>query len=134
MPAARHDSKTAVVVFYELRQISVSGLYIRYATEAQFLDQPVLQGLVGAFDTTFSLGCVSADDLDVQFLHSPPELGKTLPFANSLFLIDPKYTMLVAVEGYWLVVTFKIMLRSLAVGKESLALLQTFIFQSLHHF
>src|SRR3972149_891933 len=120
MAAAGKDGETAFAVFTELGEVSVADLDLRDAPQAQFLDQAVLQGLVGAFDATFGLGRIGTDDLDVQFLHRPPKLGEPGPFAKGLRLIDPEDAMFVAVEGHRLAIALKIMPRGFAGGKESL--------------
>jgi len=55
MRAARLDGEAAVEVLAEFGQKGVGAVDIRDAAQAQFLDQAVLQGLVGAFDAPFGL-------------------------------------------------------------------------------
>ena len=123
--AAGRDRKAAVEVFAKLGQIGIGGFHVGDAPQAQFLDQPVLQGLVGPFDASFGLRRVGTEDLDVQFLHGPPELGQPAGCSQGPRLIDPKDAVFVAVEGHRLAVALEIMPRGFAIGKKGLVRAQT---------
>jgi len=55
MGTAGLNGETAVEIFPELGQIGIASLPVRNFTQAQLLDQPILQGLIGAFDTSLGL-------------------------------------------------------------------------------
>ena len=66
--------------------------------QAQFFDQPVLEGFVGPLDPAFSLWGVGRDEFDVQGLHGPSKLGH--PAAGvGLFEIDFENAVLIAIES-----------------------------------
>lgn len=71
---ARRASEALVVCRDELGRIRVRRLASRNAAQANVLDEPVLQGLVRALDTTLGCGRVRADDVDVELAHRAPEL------------------------------------------------------------
>ena len=66
--------------------------------EPQLLDQAVLQCLVRALDTTLGLASVGADDVDVELVERPAELGYAVA-ALGVARIDTENTVLVRVEG-----------------------------------
>ena len=114
MLGAGWDSEAPVEVQDELGQVGIALLHGGDAPQAQFFDQAILQGLVGALDTSFGLGGVGAQDLNVQLLHGPSKLGQALCFAHA-GLIDPENAMFVAVEGHRLAMTRQIDLHQLGV-------------------
>ena len=63
------DAKAAVEVVDEFRQVGIAHFQAGDAAQAHLLDQPVLQGLVGALDASFRLRGIGADDLDREFPH-----------------------------------------------------------------
>src|SRR5512143_3445115 len=68
------------------------------ARQPQLLDQPILQRLMRPLDPTLRLARVGADDVDVESVQRPPELGHPIT-AERASLVDTKHPMLVAVEG-----------------------------------
>ncbi len=79
-----------------------------------------MQGLVGPFDPSFGLRSVGADDLDVQFLHRPSELGQPTGSSQGTRLIDPEDAMFVAVEGHRFAVPLEIVPSGFTIGKKGL--------------
>ena len=55
MGGARYYRKAVVEILDEYRQISIGGVDIRNAKQAEFFDQTILEGLIGSFHPTFSL-------------------------------------------------------------------------------
>ena len=78
----RLEGKAGIEVGHELRQIEVALEPIGNAAQAHFLDQPVLQGLIDPFHPALRLGCVGAQDGDLQALHGPSELGEIVSRAS----------------------------------------------------
>ena len=70
----------ASVVSGEIRvpEVVVGGSFRRDACQAEFFDEAVLVGAKRAFDTTFSLRGVGADDVNPEFGHGAGELGDGL--------------------------------------------------------
>ena len=62
---------------------------------------------VGALDPAFGLRGVGANDVDVQRMQSPAELGHAVT-ADRILSVDPKDTVLVGVERHRLAVTLQI--------------------------
>ena len=108
-------------VFDKLRQVGITCFPGADASQAQFLGQAILQGLVGPFDAPFGLRRAGADDLDVQLLHGAPKLRQGIRYAAGR-LIDPEYAVLVAVEGGWLAIAAEIPFHNLAIAEKALAL------------
>ena len=79
MVAAGCDGEAAVEILAELGEIGIGAVDVGNTQQAQFLDQAVLEGLVGAFDAPLGLRGVGANDLDVQLMHRSSELGKATP-------------------------------------------------------
>ena len=88
--AAWGYGETAVEIFTKRRQESIGGFEGGEVSQAQLLDQAVLQGLVGAFHPALGLRGVGADDLNVQCLHGAPKLGEALPSTNALGVLTWK--------------------------------------------
>ncbi len=114
------DAKAAVEVVDEFRQVGIARFQAGDAAQAHLLDQPVLQGLVGALDASFRLRGIGADDLDLEFPHGAPELGQVVSI-TAVGYIDPKDAVFIAVEGYRLAIALKISLRRCAVAEKALA-------------
>src|SRR5271163_2836306 len=82
----------------EPRQPSVRRGHRRYPRQPQLLDHPVLQRAERAFDASFRLRAVGADDVDVQRQQRATELGHAVT-AGSLLAVHPEDAVLVAVES-----------------------------------
>ena len=65
MITARLDSEAALEVIDKLRGKSIGGLDGGDTSQAQFFDQAILQGLDGTLNSSFGLGCVSTNQIDV---------------------------------------------------------------------
>ena len=118
---ARRQRKALVEVLDEGGQKGVAILPTADFQEAHFLGQAILQGQDDTFDTTFGLGRVGANDLDVQFLHSPSKLGQGIT-GTTTALIDTKDAVFIAVEGDRLAVGTKILVTGLGVAEEAFVL------------
>ena len=77
----------------------VPGRQARGTGQPQFLDQPILQGLVRALDPAFGLARIGADDVDVERMQSPAKLGHPVA-AQRPRMVDPEDAVLVAVERH----------------------------------
>ena len=77
MAASGLDGKTAVEILDKLVGKSIGVCDGGDILQTQFFDQAILQGGDDPLDAPFGLRGVSADDLDLQSLHSPAELGHT---------------------------------------------------------
>ncbi len=89
--------ETPVVVLDEGRQEGVGGVEVTDVPEPEFLDQPILQGLVGSFHPSLRLWAVGVDRLDIQSLQGTGERGQ---FALALRVIDPEDAVPVGVQGH----------------------------------
>ena len=78
MRTARRDTKALIEVSDEGWQEGIALLHVGDTLQAHFLDQAVLQGLVGSFHAAFRLGGVGTEDLDIQLLHRTPKLRQSL--------------------------------------------------------
>ena len=70
---------------------------VAHARQPQFLDEAVLQRLVGALDPPFGRARIGADDIDVEGMQGAAKLGHPVT-AKRTRMIDPKDAMLVAVK------------------------------------
>ncbi|SOZ34500.1 transposase [Cupriavidus taiwanensis] len=104
---ARHLGKARVVVGDELRHEAIGRLHGADATQAQLLDQPVLQGQVCPFHAAFCLAAVGADAFDVQFEQGPRKLRMAVAASCSL-LVDPENAGLVTVKRHRLAVALQV--------------------------
>src|SRR6266851_3219468 len=93
----RFLAEASVVVGQETRQQFIAGANRSDAVKPQFLDQAILQGLVGTLDAALCLRRVGAQNVDVEGVQSPSELGHAVAL-DSARTIDPKDAVLVAVE------------------------------------
>src|SRR6202008_5187184 len=66
--------------------------------QPQFLDQAVLQRLVGTLDPTLGRARIGANDVDVERMQGAAKLGHPVT-AQRTWMVDPKDAMLVAVKG-----------------------------------
>src|SRR3954466_5792825 len=107
-------AKAPIVVLHERRQELVACLDRRDAGQPHLFHEPVLQGAVGPLDPTLGLGCVGADDVNVQLIERPTELGHAVA-ARRVLAIDPEHTVLVRVERHRLAVPLQIGPRGLEV-------------------
>lgn len=95
---ARRLAEPGIEILDESRCIGIGRRDRVDAAQPQFLDQTILQGLIGAFHTAFGLRGVGADDVDVELIKSPPELCQA---ARPVFLRGmgrTKNTVFVAVK------------------------------------
>ena len=113
-------AKALVEICDKFRQIGIACRAAGDAAQAHLLDQPILQGLVGALDTAFGLWSVGADDLDIEVLHSASELGQVVA-RDAVGHIDPEDAVFVAVEGHGLAVALKISTCCCAIAEKALA-------------
>src|SRR6266436_3356345 len=72
---ARLLAEAGVVIGQGTRQQLVAGGDRIDPAKTQFLDQAILQSLVGAFDAALCLWRVGAQNVDVERVQRPPELG-----------------------------------------------------------
>ena len=86
--------------------------------EPQFLHQAILKRMMRALDAALSLACIGAENLDVEFRQSPPELGHSIT-ADRVLVRHPKDGMLVGVEGDRFTVATKIGLQRLEIGERA---------------
>ena len=70
-------------------------------------------------DAALRLAGIGAENLDVQFRQSPPELGHSIA-AGRVLVRHPKDGMLVGVEGDGFAMAMKIGLQRLKIGKRAL--------------
>ena len=91
------------------------------AGQPQFLDQAILQRLVRTLDPPLRRARIGADDVDVQGVQCPAELGHAVT-AQRARMVDPEHPMLVAVERDRLAPGLQIGARRVKIGKGRLAL------------
>src|SRR3954468_6173585 len=91
------SGELAVVAGHEARQEPIGAVKIADPRQPQLLDQPVLEGRMGAFHPSLSLAGVGAQDLDVEVGQGAAELGYAVASCG-LLLADPENRMLVGVE------------------------------------
>src|SRR5277367_4144381 len=92
-------TEAGVVIGQETRQQLIAGGNRANPLKTQFLDQAILQGLVGALDAALCLRCVGAQNVDVEGVQRAPKLGHAVAL-DGPGVIDPKDAVLVAVERY----------------------------------
>ena len=92
----RGHREAAVEVFTVPPEEGVGGFEVADVTQAQFLHQAVLQGLVGPFDTALGLWRARVDGLDVEGPHGAPELGQDVGLVGQVVAEDP---VAVGVQG-----------------------------------
>ncbi len=114
--------ETPVVVLDEGRQEGVGGVEVTDVPEPEFLDQPILQGLVGSFHPSLRLWAVGVDRLDIQSLQGAGERGQ---FALALRVIDPEDAVPVGVQGHRASMLAQILRQGLHVGAGGLGRNQT---------
>lgn len=98
MIASSLDGKAAIEIHHVFGSKSVGRFHGRDLLQTEFLDKPILKGLVDPFDASFGLRRVGTDDFDVQGLHRLPELGHT-GTRERILGIDFENAMLIAVES-----------------------------------
>src|SRR6202011_4196026 len=96
--AGRGLGKAAVVVSDEAGQERICRLDRADAGQSQLLHQTILQRMMRARDASLRLAGIRAENLDVEFRQSPPELGHSIAAARVL-VRHTKDAMLVGVEG-----------------------------------
>ena len=114
--APRGLGEPAVEVGNEVRRKRVGRLARADAAQPQFLDQPVLQGQVGALHAALGLAGVGAHDVDVQLVQGPAEL-RDATLAELRLGHRPEDARLVAVERHRLAVRLQVAAGCLEVGK-----------------
>jgi hypothetical protein len=97
----------------------VAGVDVVGAGQAQLLHQAVLQRLVGPLDAALGLGRVGAQDIDVELVQGPAELGHAA--FGLVGLVGAEDRMLVAVEGDGLAVILQIGPGGLEISEGALA-------------
>ena len=107
------DGEAPVVGIEKLGQEGVGRFDVTDPPQAQFLDQTVLQGLVGPFHPALGLGRVGMDGLDVEGFEGPGELGQ---LAFVIRMVDPEDAVLVGVEGHRAPVLAEIAVEGFHVG------------------
>src|SRR6266478_1071102 len=110
----RFLAEASVVVGQKTRQQFIAGANRTDAVKPQFLDQAILQGLVGTLDPTLCLRRVGAQNVDVEGVQSPSELGHAVALDRAR-AVDPKDAVLVAVERDRLAMRLKILAGRLKV-------------------
>ena len=110
---ARRHGETPVVIFHEGQHKGVGGVHIVYAPEPEFLDQPVLKGLVGPFHAALRLWAIGVGRGDIHGLEGTGELSKC---AIALRMIDTKDAVSVRVQGHRTPMPGQIRRQSLHVG------------------
>src|SRR5271155_4217079 len=95
----RFLAEAGVVIGQETRQQFIAGGDRADSAKTQFLDQAILQGLVGALDAALCLRRVGAQNVDVEGVQRAPKLGHAVAL-DGPGVIDPKDAVLVAVERY----------------------------------
>src|SRR5713226_1792420 len=87
--AGRGLGKAAVVVGDEAGQKRVCHLDRADAGESQLLHQAILPRMMRTLDAALRLTCIGAENLDVEFRQSPPELGHSIA-ADRVLVRYPK--------------------------------------------
>src|SRR5215469_786273 len=113
--------KARVVVGDESREESVAFRQGCRTRQRQFLDQAVLQRLVGTLDPTLGRARIGANDVDVERMQGAAKLGHPVT-AKRTRMVDPKDAMLVAVKGDRLAPGLQIGAGRMKIGKGRLAL------------
>src|SRR6201987_95762 len=90
-------AEAGVVIGQETRQQLIAGGNRTDPLKTQFLDQAILQGLVGTLDAALRLRRVGAQNVDVEGVQRAPKLGHAVALDRPS-AIDPKDAVLVAVE------------------------------------
>src|SRR6202011_1628911 len=75
LQVARLLAEAVIVISQESRQQFIAGGNRADPLKAQFLDQAILQGLVGTLDAALRLRRVGAQNVDVEGVQRPAELG-----------------------------------------------------------
>src|SRR5512132_2401466 len=117
----RQLGKARVVVGHERREQGVPLSQSARTSQPQLLDQPILQRLMRPLDPTLRLARIGADDVDVESVQRPPELGHPITTERAS-LVDTKHPMLVAVEGDQLSPGFEVGAGGSEISKGRLAL------------
>ena len=117
----RRFGKARVVVSHEGREQGVAFGQGCHARQPQFLDEAVLQRLVGALDPPFGRARIGADDIDVEGMQGAAKLGHPVT-AKRTRMVDPKDAMLVAIKRHRLAPGLQIGAGRLEIGKGRLAL------------
>src|SRR5271168_2781138 len=107
-------TEAGVVIGQETRQQLIAGGDRADPLKTQFLDQTILQGLVGALDAALCLRRVGAQNVDVEGVQRAPKLGHAVAL-DGPGAIDPKDAVLVAVERNRFAVRLKILAGRLEV-------------------
>jgi hypothetical protein len=111
---ARFLAEAGVVVGQKCRQQFIASGDRADPVKTQFLDQAIRQGLVGALDAALRLRRVGAQNVDVERVQRAPELGHAVTLDRP-GAIDPKDTVLVAVERARLAMRLEILAGRLEV-------------------
>ena len=74
-------AEAGVVIGQETRQQLIAGGDRADPLKTQFLDQTILQGLVGALDAALCLRRVGAQNVDVEGVRLPGRIGIELIFS-----------------------------------------------------
>src|SRR3954464_15494048 len=85
----RGSFEASIVVLHERWQELVACLDGRDARQPHLLHEPVLQRAMSPLDPAFGLGGVGADDVDVQLIERPAELGHAVA-ARRVLAVGPE--------------------------------------------
>ncbi len=110
------DGEAAVEVLDEFRGEGIAIFDVGDITQTQLLDQTILQGGKHTLYPAFGLGCIGADDLDVQVFHRSAKLGHSRA-GEGIFDIHPENAVFVTVEGHRQAVKDQIMASGLKVAE-----------------
>src|SRR5271163_4120808 len=94
---ARLLAEAGVVIGQKTGQQFIAGGDRADPAKTQFLDQAILQGPVGTLNPALGLARIGTDDVDVQRMQRPAELGHAVAFDRAR-AVDPEDAVLVAVE------------------------------------
>src|SRR5271163_4576155 len=107
-------AKAGVVIGQKTGQQFIAGGDRADPAKTQFLDQAILQGPVGTLNPALGLARIGTDDVDVQRMQRPAELGHAVAFDRAR-AVDPEDAVLVAVECDRLAMRLEIFSRRLKV-------------------
>jgi len=111
-------SKFAVIVANKLGQIQIGLFIIADTQETHFLDQTILQSLVGSLHPSLGLWWIGANQFGIQDAERPLELSNR--FIPELFsAIDPKDAKAVTVESLGQAMFPKVALTQVPIAKEA---------------
>src|SRR5689334_23652636 len=108
MIAAGRFAEAPVELGDEAGRVSIGRFARADAAQTQLLDQPVLQGQIGALHTPFGLTGVGTERVDVELVQGSPELRHAFA-SRARAVLDVEHARLVAVKRRWLAVREQIL-------------------------